>query len=207
MPAANLGEVLFSDTKRRILSLLFIDHEKRFYRNEIVNAAAMGVGTVARELENLTLSGILISTKEGKQRYYQANKDCPIYNELRGIVIKTFGVADQIKNALSPLSSKISFALIFGSIAKSSDTSKSDIDVLIISDKLSYLQLMEKLVKLESLLGRAVNPTMYTQNEFVKKHSSKNNFVKQIIKQPKIMLIGNENDLETLTKPRKDRAT
>ncbi len=160
-----LGECLFSKAQRKVLGLLFSTPDRRYYGNEIVAIANMGIGSILRELTKLVDAGLVLSTKEGKQRYYQANVDAPIFEELRSIVIKTFGVSDQIKEALSGMAQRIKLAFIYGSVAMGKDTAESDIDLMIVSDKLSYSKLMKNLLNLEATLGRPVNPTMYTVKE------------------------------------------
>lgn len=136
----------------------------------------------------MTASGIIIQKRIGNQNHYQANESCPVYQELLGIVRKTFGIADVIKTALTPIFDRILFAFIYGSIAKSEDSSKSDIDLLVISDKLTYSEVMERLIEVEGSLGRVVNPTIYDLNQIKQKLNQDNAFVARIIEQPKIWI-------------------
>ena len=136
----------------------------------------------------MTASGIIIQKRIGNQNHYQANESCPVYQELLGIVRKTFGIADVIKTALTPIFDRILFAFIYGSIAKSEDSSKSDIDLLVISDKLTYSEVMERLIEVEGSLGRVVNPTIYDLNQIKQKLKQDNAFVARIIEQPKIWI-------------------
>ena len=136
----------------------------------------------------MTASGIVIQKRIGNQNHYQANDSCPVYQELLGIVRKTFGIADVIKTALTPIFERIIFAYIYGSIAKSEDSSKSDIDLLVISDKLTYSEVMERLIEVEGSLGRVVNPTIYDLKQIKQKLKQDNAFVARIIEQPKIWI-------------------
>jgi len=190
-----LADALFSKVQQRVLGLLFVNADRSFYTNEIVRFVGSGVGVVQRELETLAQSGLVTIKKIGNQKHYQANPDTPIFAELRGILLKTVGLADILRLALLPLSDKIQTAFIYGSIAKGSDTAKSDIDVLIIGKELAYADVYEALSGHESDLGRQVNPSIYSTQELQRKLAEDNAFVLRVMEQPKIFLIGSDNDL------------
>lgn len=191
----SLGEALFSKTQRQIFGLLFGQPEKTYYSNEIVRFAGVGIGTVQRELEKLSAVGLLTVKKVGNQKHYQANCQSPIFAELRGIVLKTFGIADLLALALAGLRSRIDAAFIYGSVAKGTDTANSDIDVMVISPGLSYAEVFPQLTEAEEKLGRSVNLSLYTPLEIQTKRSADNNFVKKVLEQPKVFLIGSEDDI------------
>jgi len=193
----SLGEALFSKTQRQILGLLFGHPDKSYFAKEIYRLAGLGVGTVHRELDKLTSVGLLTLEHVGNQKHYRANRKSPIFEELRGIVQKTFGLADVLREALSGHADEIKLAFIYGSVAKETDRASSDIDVLIISNDLSYSEVLSLFDTAESRVGRKVNPTIYKNEEFQKKLMADNNFVKRIIDQPKIFLIGSEDDIPT----------
>ena len=188
MRSNTIGNVLFTKTQQKVLGLLYGQPHKSFYLNEIVRLSDIGRGTIKRELERMTGSGIITQRRIGNQNHYQANEACPVYQELQDIVRKTFGIADVIKTALTPIFDRIIFAFIYGSIAKSEDSSKSDIDLLVVSDKLTYSEIMERLIEVESSLGRPVNPTIYDINQIKQKLKQDNAFVTRIIEQPKIWI-------------------
>lgn len=190
-----LADALFSKVQQRVLGLLFVNADRSFYTNEIVRFVDSGIGVVQRELEKLVQSGLVTIKKIGNQKHYQANPDTPIFAELRGIVLKTVGLADILRLALLPLSGKIQTAFIYGSIAKGSDTAKSDIDVLIISTELAYADVYNALSAHESDLGRPVNPSIYSTQELQRKLAEDNAFVSRVLEQPKIFLIGSDDDL------------
>ncbi|MDZ4261296.1 MAG: nucleotidyltransferase domain-containing protein [Pseudomonadota bacterium] len=190
----SLGDALFTKTQQQVLRLLFGQPGRSFYANEIVRYAGLGIGTVQRELARLSEVGLLIVTRQGNQKHYQANGESPIFEELRGIVVKTFGVADLLKEALQPEVEKIQLAFIFGSVAKGSDTAASDIDLMIIADGLSYTALMACLGEVEMRLGRAVNPILYSSDELQRKRKEDNAFVQRVLQQPKIILMGSMDD-------------
>jgi predicted nucleotidyltransferase len=192
---SNIGGALFTKTQQKILRLLFGQPEKSFYSKELVDRAKIGTGTVLRELEKLSEAGLLTVKKIGNQKHFQANPASPVFEELKGIVRKTFGLADPLRRALEQFKEKIKVAFIFGSVAKGSDTAGSDIDLMLISDQLTYPDLLISFSELESQLGRQINPTIYNVDEFISKMTTQNNFVVRVIEQPKIFLIGSEDDL------------
>jgi len=193
--ANGLGEALFSKTQRQIFGLLYGQPDKTFYANEIVRFAGVGIGTVQRELEKLSGVGLLTVKKIGNQKHYQANRQSPIFEELRGIVLKTFGVADLLSQSLEDMRTKIRAAFIYGSVAKGTDTANSDIDLMVISPALSYAEIFPLLTEAEEKLERNVNLSLYTREEIQAKMAADNNFVKKVLEQPKVFLIGTEDDL------------
>jgi len=190
----NLSNALFTKSQQFVIALFFNHPEKSFYTNEILRLSGMGRGTIQRELKNLDAAGVLTVTNIGNQRHYQANPNCPIFNELRGIAIKTFGVVDVLQQVLRPIEDKIQQAFVYGSIAKGTDTANSDIDLLVVSDSLSYSALIEQLSNAEDKLGRPINPTVYKPREFTKKLNDKNPFLTKVMAQPKLTLIESADD-------------
>ena len=194
-PAAGLSDALFAKTQRRVLGLLFGNPDRSYFANEIVRLAESGIGAVHRELATLEASGLVTATRIGNQKHYQANRASPIFKELRGIVVKTFGVAEVLREALAPLAVKIRAAFIYGSVAKGADTAASDIDLMVITDRLTYADLFAALEEASAQLGRKVAPTIYSSKELAKRVKQDNAFVTRVLAQPKLWLIGNENDL------------
>ena len=193
---SKLGEALFTTTQRNVLSLLYAHPEKSFYTKEIIRLTGMGVATIKRELDRMLAAGILSLTKIGNQHHYQANPECPIYQELLSIVSKTFGIADILRSVLKPVENKIDMAFIYGSIAKNSETTGSDIDLLVASESLAYADLMTVLVSAEETLGRPVNPSIYTIEQIKNRLKEKNAFISRVMEQPKIWIKGSENDIK-----------
>jgi predicted nucleotidyltransferase len=195
--AAGLAHALFTTTQQRVLGYLFGQPERSFFASELIKLTGAGSGAVQRELKQLTDSGLLITSQVGNQKHYQANPSAPIYEELCGIVRKTFGLAGPLHDALQPLLDRIDAAFVFGSVAKKSDTATSDIDLMLISDDLSYSDLFLALDDVSARLGRTVNPTMYTRKELAKKLKDGESFVKRVLAQPKLWVIGDEHALST----------
>lgn len=195
--ASSLGGALFTKTQRQVLGLLFGNPERSFYAKEVVRLADVGSGTVLRELEKLFRAGLLTVEKIGNQKHYRANRKSPVFEELHGIVIKTFGLADVLRKALGKFEENITAAFIYGSIAKGTDQAGSDIDLMIIADALTYPDVMGEMTEAEARLGRTVSPTLYSRAEFRTKLSVDSGFLKRVLEQPKIFLIGSNDDLPT----------
>ncbi|MGJ7580774.1 transcriptional regulator [Variovorax sp. RHLX14] len=190
-----LADALFTTTQQRVLGYLFGQPERSFFGSELIKLTSAGSGAVQRELKQLTESGLLISSRIGNQKHYQANPEAPIYAELCGIVQKTFGLVGPLREALQPLSSQIDAAFVFGSVAKRSDTTISDIDLMLISDDLSYGDVFLTLDAVSLRLGRTVNPTIFTVNELLRKQKDGESFVNRVMAQPKLWVIGDANVL------------
>ena len=188
---------LFGKTRQAVLALLYGQVDKSFYTKQILDGVKIGRGTVQRELKNLTDTGIIIREVQGKQVYYRANTQCPIFDELKSIVRKTFGVADVIRQSLAINTDKIRVAFIFGSVARSTDDRRSDIDLMLVG-KISFGDVVSLLTPVEQKLGREVNPVVYSIAEFKKKVKEDHHFVKTVLEEEKIFVIGDEDELRKL---------
>lgn len=193
--STNLADALFPKGRQRVLAVLFGNPSRSFYANEVIALAQSGTGAVQRELAALSEAGLLTVTKQGNQKHYQANADAPVFAELCGLVLKTMGLADVLKVALAPLTPQIDLAFVYGSVAKQQDTAHSDIDVMIVSADLGYADVFGALEGAATTLGRKVNPTLYTPAELAKRIGLDNAFVTRVLQQPKIWLIGSEEQL------------
>jgi predicted nucleotidyltransferase len=193
--ATSLADALFSTTQQRVLGLIFGQPQRSFYATEIIQAAGSGSGAVQRELARLEGSGLVSVRRLGSQKHYQANPDSPLYEELVAIARKTVGLAEPLRGALKGLQRRIRAAFVYGSVAKREDTARSDIDLMVLSDKLSYGDLFSVLEPLNERLGRTVNPTVLPLAEFSRKAKSKDSFVAKVLAQPKVWIIGGEDDL------------
>lgn len=192
---SSLADALFPKGRQRVLAVLFGNPGRSFYANEVIALAQSGTGAVQRELAALSEAGLLTVTRQGKQKHYQANADAPVFAELRGLVLKTMGLADVLSAALGPLASQIDLAFVYGSVARQQDTAHSDIDLMIVSAGLAYAEVFGALESACATLGRQVNPTLYTPAELAKRISQDNAFVTRVLQQPKIWLIGTEKDI------------
>jgi len=154
-----------------------------------------GSGAVQRELGRLAESGLVVVSRIGNQKHYQANRDASVFKELHGLVVKTVGLVDPLRAALSALRERVHLALVYGSIAKKSETATSDIDVLIVADSLTLEEVYTALAKAEEQLARRVNPTLYTPAEFIQRRRDGNPFLTKVLAGKFLPLIGKEADV------------
>ncbi len=190
-----LAESLFAKVQLRVMALLFGQPDRDYLSAELIELADSGVGAVRRILKRLVKSGLVTETLVGKRKLYKANRKSPIYEELHSIILKTAFLSIPICSALEPFGADISVAFIFGSIAKGNDNSDSDVDILIIGNDLSYAKLLTALQPVEKKLSRCINAQILTADEWREINEKGNSFILNIRSQPKIFLIGNENDL------------
>ena len=193
--STSLAGALFSVTQQRVLGLLFGQPDRSFYATELINLAGVGSGAVQRELARLAQSGLVTVKPVGNQKHYQANPGSPVYEELCGMVRKTVGMAEPLRAALAPLAAQIKVAFVYGSIAKQQDTARSDIDLLLVSDTLTYGDTILALQNVSAQLGREVNPNIFTPQDFAKRLREGGSFVSRVMAQPKVWLIGGPDDL------------
>jgi predicted nucleotidyltransferase len=186
---------LFTPVQQRLLGLLFGQPARRFQSAEIIRLAAGGTGAAHRQLQRLADAGLVLATRAGSQKYYQANPRSPIYPELHGLVLKTVGVVEPLRRALAPIASGIQAAFVFGSTAKKSDRADSDLDLLIVSDELTYPEAYRALQGAEHVIARPINPTVMTRAEWKRKRGAADSFAKRIAGQPKLFVIGGEDAL------------
>lgn len=196
-----LNNIPFSRTRRAILSLLFGHSDESFYLRQIVRASGYGLGPVQRELKLLTDAGIIRRAARGRQVYFQANSDSPIFPEIKSLITKTVGVGDSIRNALAPIANGIKIAFIYGSVARGEEKQRSDIDLLIVGG-VSFSDVVVALQTAQRILGREINPTVYSSTEFRTKLRKSHHFLTSVINGPKIYLIGDENELGRLAPKR-----
>jgi len=191
----SLSDALFPGTKQRVLGILYGQTDRSFYARELIKLANSGSGAVQRELATLTGSGLVSMKQVGNQKHYQANANSPIFTELRAIIQKTVGLADPLRQALQAMSDEITAAFVYGSVAKKTDTANSDIDLMVIADDLSYGGLFAALEDASITLGRPVNPTILSRDEFHGRLAKQESFLTRVMEQPKIWILGEECDL------------
>jgi predicted nucleotidyltransferase len=192
-----LSTFLFSKTRRGLLALLYGRPDETFYINQLMQATGSGSGAVQRELKLMTEAGVLNRTQTGNLVNYQANPQSPIFNELKSIVRKTFGVADVIRQSLATQSDKIRVAFIFGSVARSADDRKSDLDLMVVG-KISFGDVVSLISPVEKELGREINPVVYPLPEFKQKVKADHHFVKTVLEGEKIFLIGDAGEISRM---------
>lgn len=189
------ADALFPAVRQRVLAVLFGSPDRSFYANELIALARSGTGAVQRELASLLAAGLVTVRDQGNQKHYQANAASPVFTELRGLVLKTVGLADVLRAALAPLEDQVAAAFVYGSVARQQDTAASDVDVLIVSDALGYAEVFGALEGAAQTLGRTINPTLYTRAELARRRAQDNAFVTRVLDQPRIWLMGDEEVL------------
>jgi uncharacterized protein len=199
--SSTLGTVLFGKTRRLVLALTFGKPEEAFYVRQVARYAATGNGVVQRELEQLASCGILTRRVSGRQVYFQANSGCPIFQELRALVVKTAGVSDVVREALAPIAGRVSMALIYGSFAAGRQGERSDVDVLVVGE-VAFAEVVESLASAQERIGRDVNPTVYSPADFRSRLAARHHFLDRVLKEPKVFLIGDAHELERLASER-----
>lgn len=193
-----LNDLLFpSVVRRRVLSLLLLKPDASMHVREIARRVGSPAGTVVKELDRLQACGLLLRTRVGNQVHFAANPAHPVHGELAALLRKTVGLADVLRDALSPLASRIRVALVFGSMARGTAQAGSDVDVLVIGD-IGFTEAALALDTARRELGREVNPKVYAPAEWAERRASGSAFAIDVMAQPKILLLGDPDDLARL---------
>ena len=190
-----MADALFSPVQQRVLGLLFGQPARRFQSAELIRLAGSGTGAVHCQLERLAGAGWINAYRVGNQKYYQANGEAPAFGELHQLVLKTSGLVEPLREALSPESNGIRAAFVYGSVARGDDRATSDIDLFVISDRLTYTELYGALQPAERRLARTVNVNVMTPTEWRDRRSDADSFVTRIASLPKLFVIGTDADL------------
>ena len=186
----SIADALLSDSQSRVFRWLFGQPERSYHLSELKRLTGLGSASLQRELNRLTESGLLTSERVGNLRRFQANAASPIFQELVGLTRKTLGAQPLLKDALEPLQSKVELAFIYGSVAKGTDTARSDVDVMLVGKNLLLADLLERVEPLEAQLGRKINATCLSPLEFRRRRAERDSFVNRVLAQPTLPLIG-----------------
>ena len=190
----SIADALFTTTQQRVLALLFGQPARSYFATELIELTGSGSGAVQRELKRLTSSGLVDVTLIGRQKHYQANRESPVFEELRGLVVKTIAVAQPLRQALEPLADRVSLALVFGSAAQGRDTAASDIDLLLVSDQLTLEEVYSVLIPVESQLSRSIHLTLYTSKEYADRRTAGGGFLANVLGGDRLVLIGGTDE-------------
>ena len=191
-----LAEILSSNIRAEIFRNLFGVEKQSLHLREIERRTGFAVGTVQQEIKKLLRLDIITRIKNGNRSYYKANTNHPLYPEIRNLVLKTNGLADLLKQALSA-ELKIKIAFVFGSFARKEEKTASDIDLMIIGD-IGLRKLTGLLMDVSEKLGREINPYRLTESEFIKRKREKDHFLQEVLASPKIFITGTEDELEAM---------
>lgn len=188
-------DALLPRTRQGILAATLARPGKAWYVSELARRMGVPSSSLQRELHDLSNAGILKSHRQGRMVYYQANTESPVFPELRGLLLKTAGLVDVLAEALQPLAAKLECALVYGSMASGDEQSDSDVDLMIIG-ALPARELALPLRRARERLGREINPTVYTAEEFAKKRNNQDHFLTGVLGKPKLFVLGGEDELE-----------
>jgi DNA-binding transcriptional ArsR family regulator len=191
-------DALLPKTRQGILAALLVQPEKTWYVSELARRMGVPSSSLQRELLDLTTAGILKTHRQGRMVYFQANADSPIFPDLRGLLLKTAGLVDVLADVLKPLAAKIRVTFLYGSVASGSEQSDSDIDLMVVGS-VTPAGLAVPLRRARELLGRDINPTVYTPAEFRRKRSGKDHFLTRVLDRPILFVIGSSDELEKIT--------
>jgi predicted nucleotidyltransferase len=189
-----LGYLLFGRTRGAILALLYGRADQSFYTRQIAREVDASVGAVQRELENLSKVGLITRSSVGSQVFYQVNRNAPIFREMQALVNKTIGIFNVLRSALHPLAKRVLVAFVYGSIAREEETAQSDVDLMVVG-KATLDEILSRLSTVEKNIGRPINPTVYSIQEFKSKIASGNHFLTAVLKGQKEFLLGDEDEL------------
>ena len=190
-----LSETLFGRTRGAVLSVLYGHVDEAFYLRQLARLTDITVGPVQRELRQLVDAGLVSRKTVGVQTFYAANRESPVFPEIKSLITKTVGMHDVLSAALEPLRKKINLAVVYGSIARSSENKSSDVDLMIVGN-VDFGVVVETLADAQRSLNRQINPTVYSLKEFRKK--ARENFVKTVLAGKKLFIIGDENVVREL---------
>jgi predicted nucleotidyltransferase len=191
MRNARTLDALLPKTRQGILAATLVQPEKAWYAAELAHRLGVPSSSLQRELHDLSEAGILKTSRQGRMVYYQANRDSPVFPDLRGLLLKTAGLVDVLAEALKPVAAKVATAFVYGSIAAGSDEADSDIDLMVVG-RVSPQDLALPLRRARESLGREINPTVYTPAEFERKHAANDPFLRQVLDRPKLLVLGKQ---------------
>jgi predicted nucleotidyltransferase len=200
-PFKGILETFFGKTRRSILALLFSHAEESFHLRKVLRLAGVSPGAGQRELKRLSDAGVILRTVKENQVLFQANPQCPIFEDLKSLITKTAGVVDVLRAALGPLVGRISLALLYGSVARSKAEKDSDIDLLVVGE-VSFEDIVGNVARAQDLLRREINPVVMSLEEFHSRMSKGDHLLNTILKSPFVPVIGDPRELGRMAQKR-----
>lgn len=182
-----------------ILAVLYGRPDEEFYLRELARSSGTTASSLQRDLAALARAGIVLRTARGHQVYFRANRACPVFDELRGLVVKTFGVAEILRQALRPLADRIDAAFVYGSVARGEERAGSDVDLFLVGEA-GFGEVIEALAPAQRRLAREINPTIFPREEFARKVRAGNHFLATVLEGRKLYLMGGKDELESLAR-------
>jgi len=190
----SLAHYLLGKNRAALLAALLLRPDESLHVRELARLTGASPGSVHRELKVFTELGVLRRREVGRQVFYSADRGCPVFEELAGLLRKTVGLVDVIRHALQPFSDRIVGVFLYGSMASGAETSHSDVDVMILGD-LTFSEAVQALAPTEAALRREVNATVMKAVEFTKKRKARDGFVTAVCKAPKLWVMGDVDEI------------
>jgi predicted nucleotidyltransferase len=188
---------LFGNSRNALLTILYGHTDESFYLRQLIRATGSGNGALQRELRHLASLGLITRKVRGNQVLYQANSRSPIFSEMKSLIAKTVGIHDTIRSALARLSEEIPVAFVYGSVARQQERSNSDVDLMVLGS-VPFGDLVSALRPAQKALDREINPTVFPVSEFRSKLAAGNHFLRAVMKDKKLFVLGSENELAKL---------
>lgn len=188
-----ITDALFSYTRAKLLGELLRASGEGRYLRELARLTGLNVNGVRRELMNLESAGIVVSERIGRQVNYRLNERCPIYLELKMMIVKTVGLADALREALAPLAGRVKLAYLYGSFAGGTAGPDSDVDLMVVGE-VSLREVSSALMEAGRKLGRELNPTVFPEGEYAEALAEGEGFVHDVHFGPRVMLLGEIDD-------------
>jgi len=198
----SVADHILGRTRAAVLGALYLHPDASLQVRELARLTGASAGSLHRELRLLADLGLLVRQEVGRQVHYRANMESPVFAELAGLLRKTAGLADVLRDALAPLGSKVSMAFVYGSVAAGTERPTSDVDVMVLGSA-SFADVARALASAHSALRREVNPTVMTARDFARRLASADGFARSVAKGQRLWLIGGENDFAELVADRK----
>jgi predicted nucleotidyltransferase len=194
MRRKSLAGALFPKTRGSIFAATLMHPQGWWFLADLARHIGVPPSSLQRELDSLVHAGILLRRQEGKQVYFRPDENCPILPELQGITTKTLGLVDALRGILSPFRKSIKVAFVYGSLARAEELSESDVDLMVVGDAM-LADLSPALQKAEYKLGRQVNPTVFSAEEFSRKVRQGHHLLKTVLEHDKLFILGSQDDL------------
>lgn len=185
----SIASALFTDSQAKVYAWLFGQPERSYHLSELRRLSGLGSASLQREVNRLVAAGLVASERVGNLRRFQANPASPVHAELVALTRKTLGVVPLLRQALAPLAARLSEAYVYGSVARQTDTAHSDIDLMLVGHEVALADVLPPLLALEATLGRKINPTIYTPEQYAKRLQEPDSFIARVRAQPTLELL------------------
>lgn len=184
----SIASALFTDSQAKVYAWLFGQPERSYHLSELRRLSGLGSASLQREVNRLVDAGLVTSERVGNLRCFQANPASPVQAELVALTRKTLGAVPLLRQALAPLAAQLHTAYIYGSVARQTDTAHSDIDLMLVGTDVGLADVLPLLLPLEPSLGRKINPSLYTPEQYAKRLQEPDSFIQRVLAQPTLVL-------------------